>query len=79
MLGLRYCRQLSLVAESRGQALVAMRRLLTEVASLVAALRLPSTGSVVVAHGLSCSTARGILPDQGSNIVFCTGRGISYH
>ena len=23
--------------------------------------------SVVVAHGLSCSTARGILPDQGSN------------
>ena len=24
-------------------------------------------GSVVVAHGLSCSAARGILPDQGSN------------
>ena len=24
-------------------------------------------GSVVVAHGLSCSTACGILPDQGSN------------
>ena len=24
-------------------------------------------GSVVVAHGLSCSTARGIFPDQGSN------------
>ena len=24
-------------------------------------------GSVVVAHGLSCSVARGILPDQGSN------------
>ena len=24
-------------------------------------------GSVVVAHGPSCSTARGILPDQGSN------------
>ena len=35
-------------------------------ASLVAALRLPSTGSVVVAHGLSCPTARGVLPDQGS-------------
>ena len=24
-------------------------------------------GSVVVAHGLSCSAARGIFPDQGSN------------
>ena len=24
-------------------------------------------GSVIVAHGLSCSTACGILPDQGSN------------
>ena len=28
---------------------------------------LQSAGSVVVAHGLSCSVARGILPDQGSN------------
>jgi len=26
-----------------------------------------STGSVVVAHGLSCSLACGIIPDQGSN------------
>jgi len=25
------------------------------------------TGSVVAVHGLSCSTARGIFPDQGSN------------
>ena len=25
------------------------------------------TGSVIVAHGPSCSTARGIFPDQGSN------------
>ena len=25
------------------------------------------TGSVIVAHGPSCSAARGILPDQGSN------------
>ena len=25
------------------------------------------TGSAIVAHGPSCSTARGILPDQGSN------------
>ena len=29
--------------------------------------RLQSAGSVVVAHGLSCSAACGIFPDQGSN------------
>ena len=29
--------------------------------------RLQSTGSVVVAHGPSCSVACGIFPDQGSN------------
>ena len=36
-------------------------------ASVVVALRLQSTDSVVVAHRLSCSTACGIFPDQGSN------------
>ena len=35
--------------------------------SIVEACGLQSAGSVVVAHGLSCSTARGIFPDQGSN------------
>ena len=30
--------------------------------------RLQSTDSVIVVHGLSCSTAHGILPDQGSNL-----------
>ena len=29
--------------------------------------QLRHAGSVVVAHGLSCSVARGILPDQGPN------------
>ena len=29
---------------------------------------LQSTGSVVVTHGLSCSVACGIFPDQGSNL-----------
>ena len=28
----------------------------------------PSAGSVVVAHRLSCSTAHGFFPDQGSNL-----------
>lgn len=27
-----------------------------------------STGSVVAGHGLSCSTAHGVFPDQGSNL-----------
>ena len=35
--------------------------------SVVMACRLQSTGSVVVVHGLSCSVAYGIFPDQGSN------------
>ena len=36
-------------------------------ASVVVAHRLYSAGSVVVVHGLSCSVACGIFPDQGSN------------
>ena len=36
-------------------------------ASVVVALGLQSAGSVAVVHGLSCSAARGIFPDQGSN------------
>ena len=40
---------------------------LQHVGSVVAAPRLLSTGSVVLANGLSCSTACGVFPDQGSN------------
>ena len=36
--------------------------------SLQRLLLLRNTGSVLVAHGLSCSTARGIFLDQGSNL-----------
>ena len=36
-------------------------------ASVVVARGLQSPGSVVVSHGLSCSTACGIFPNQGSN------------
>ena len=35
--------------------------------SVIVAPGLWSTGSIVVAHWLSCSTACGIVPDQGSN------------
>lgn len=37
--------------------------------SVAVAPGLQGTGPIVVAHGLSCSVARGILPDQGSNPV----------
>ena len=60
-------RGLSPVAASRGHSSSRCAGL-----SLLRPLLLRSTGSrragsVVVAHGPSCSAARGILPDQGSN------------
>ena len=45
----------------------------------VGACGLQSTGSVVVAHGLSCSTACGIFPDQGSNPCLLHWQVDSYH
>ena len=43
------------------------QELLTVAAFLIVEHGLQSTGSVVVAHGLSLSVARGIFLDQGSN------------
>ena len=43
-------------------------RLLIAVASLVAKHRLQSSGSVAGLHGLNCSSACGIFPDQESNL-----------
>ena len=37
-------------------------------ALVVEAARLESTGSGVMVHGLSCSAAHGIFPDQGANL-----------
>ena len=71
-------RGLSLVAASGGHSssrcagLSLLRPLtiapLTIAVSLVAKHRLRRAGSVIVAHGLSCSAACGIFPDQGSNL-----------
>ena len=55
----------SLVVEHRLQAHGLHQ--LWHVSSVVMAHELQSTGSVVVVHRLSCSTACGIFPDQGSN------------
>ena len=68
MLGLRFCaRAFSSCCGKRGHSSSRCAGL-----SLSWPLPLRSTGSrragsVVVAHGLSCSAACGILPDQGSN------------
>ena len=60
---------LSLVAASGGHSLVVVCGLLTAVTSLVSEHRLWGTwASVVVAYRLSCPMARGIFPDQGSNL-----------
>ena len=66
---------LSLVAQSKGCSLVVVHGHLIAVASLVAQHRLwthgfqqlQHAGSVVVAHGLSCSTACGIFLDERLN------------
>ena len=47
--------------------------------SVVVARGIQSTGSVAVAHGLSCSAACGIFPEQGWNHVPCIGRWILNH
>ena len=51
-----------------GASLAAEHRLEGTQASAAAAPRLWSTGSIAVAHGLSCSVACGVFPDEGSNL-----------
>ena len=58
---------------SRVHGLQQLRRM----GSVFAARRLYSTGSIVVAHRLSCSTAYGIFSDQGSNQCLLHWREIS--
>ena len=67
VLGLHFCARASLVVASGGPSSLRCAGL-----SLSRPLLLRSTGSrcagsVIVAHGPSCSAACGILPDQGSN------------
>ena len=57
----------SLVAASGGYSVVAVCGLLAMMASLVGEHRILSTTAIVVARGLSCFAACGIVPDQGLN------------
>ena len=54
-------------------------RSLQHVGPVIVSRRPWSAGSVVVVHGVGCSTARGNFPDQGSNRVSYTGRWILHH
>ena len=58
---------LSLVAVSRGYSSLRCTGFSLRWLLLLQSTGSRHAGSVVVAHGLSCSVARGIFPDQGSN------------
>ena len=67
MLGLRFCARAFSSCSKRGPLIIAVHWPLTIAASLVGSTASRRAGSVVVAHGPSCSAACGIFPDQGSN------------
>ena len=67
MSGLRCCTRAFSSCGEWGLLFLAARGLLIAVASPVWSTGFRRAGSVVVAHGLSCSAACGIFPDQGSN------------
>ena len=66
MLHLRCWAGFPVVAASTGYSLIAVLKLLIAVASLVVP-GLMGPGLTVMVHGLCCSAAYGIFPDQGSN------------
>ena len=61
------CLGFSLVAASRGYYLLRCTGFSLRWLLLLRSMGCRREGSVVVAHGLSCSTSCGIFPDQGSN------------
>ena len=67
VLGLRFCARAFSSCGKRGPLFIAVRGPLTIAASLVWSTGSRRAGSVVVAHGPSCSAACGIFPDQGTN------------
>ena len=67
VLGLRFCARAFSSCGKRGPRFITVHGPLTIVASLIGSTGSRRKGSVVVAHGPSCSAACGIFPDQGSN------------
>ena len=67
VLGLRFCARALSSCGKWGRLFIAVRGPLTIAGPPAAEHRLQTRGLSNCAHGPSCSTARGILPDQGSN------------
>ena len=67
VLGLRFCARPFSSCGKWGPLFIAVRGPLIITASLVAEPGSRRAGSVIVAHGPSCSAACGIFPDQDSN------------
>ena len=67
VLGLRFCAKASSSCGKWGPLFIAVRGPLTIRGLLLRSTGSRRAGSVIVAHGPSCSVACGILPDQGSN------------
>ena len=67
VLGLHFVRGPSPVVASRGHSSSRCAGLSLSRPLLLRSTGSRRTGSVIVAHGPSCSTECGILPDQGSN------------
>ena len=68
VLGLRFCVRASLVAASGGHSSSRCAGLSLSRSLLLRSTGSRRTGSAIVAHGPSRSTACGIFPDQGSNL-----------
>ena len=66
VLGLRFCARAFSSCGERGPLFITVRGPLSR-PLLLRSTGSRCTGSVVVAHGPSCSAACGIFPDQGSN------------
>ena len=66
VLGLRFCARASSSCGKRGPLFIAVRGPLSR-PLLLWSTGSRRAGSVIMAHGPSCSAACGILPDQGSN------------
>ena len=89
VLGLCCCVGSSLAAARWDYTLIVAHGLLIAVVSLLPSSRhidsvgvapgLQSAGSVVAGHGLSCSAACGIFPDQRSNLCLLHWQADSYH
>ena len=67
VLGLRFCARAFSSCGKRGHSSSRCTGLLLSRPLLLRSTGPRRAGSVIVAYGLSCSAARGIFPDQGSN------------